>query len=364
MRRRTVLVVTPAARFGSWAWIEKALERRPDLPAVVVGYGTSETAPAHVRFLTLPALIDYGKWGPRLAERRYLALNLLYYAPIVPLAWLACLIYRPRVLLANGVNSAGFLGPLTQFGPRLLLAFHGSIENAGERWHRILRRLLTPVSLAFVNSAGSADDLAHVIDRARIEVVEHWADDVFFQVSIERRRPGRLRVLFVGRLDTEKFAQCLRVCARLGAEGVTELRAVGSGPLAADLQGAGLEHVGYVSDKRKLATLYADSDVVWAPADVTYIAIPGAEGLAAGCPLIVSATPAVFAHARAGQKVPESLLPDAVARVVDRDQEAEAVLRDWAAVGISLETRERCRAYAEERYSTANISRVAEALGA
>lgn len=356
---RPVLVLTPATRFGSWAWIEKVLAADPSRPVIVVGYGRSETASANVRFATLPPLIDYGAWGPRLAERRFLALNLLYYAPLVPIAWWIILRHRPRVLLANGVNSAAILGLLAGKHRRLLLAFHGSIGHAGQRWHGILRRVLGRVDRAFVNSEGSADDLAHVLPRERIQVIEHWADPVFFRVPVERGRHDVLRVLFVGRLDVEKFDQCLRVCKRLGEERVIQLDAVGTGPLQAGLRGPGLNHVGYVGDQRRLAELYAAADVVWAPADVTYVSIPGVEGLASGCPLIISATPAVFTHAEQGLKVPIDIVPPEVGRVVDEDGDAERTLREWAKAGIELETRRRCRAYAERRHSDRNIEPLA-----
>ncbi len=361
MNRRPLLILTPATRFGSWAWIEKALARRPEVPVVVVGYGRSKTAPPHVRFVTLPPIVDYGTWGARLAERRYLALNLLYYAPLVPLAWFVAVRHRPRVVLANGVNAAAILAPLTWFGSRLVLAYHGSIEHAGDRWHRLLRRVLAPVDLAFVNSAGSADDLAHVVDRERIEVVEHWADTVFFQTPLARPVRGPLRVLYVGRLDEEKFAQCLRVCEPLAADGTLELTAVGIGPLA-PRTGAGVRALGYVADKNRLAEIYAEADVVWAPADVTYVSIPGAEGLASGCPLVISARPAVFPHARRGLKVPRGLVPEGLGEVVDGDAEAESYLRGLARDGIDLETRARCRAYAGDRYSERNLDRVSAEL--
>lgn len=353
-----MLVVTPATRFGSWAWLEKALAARPDIQATVVSYGRSATATPNVRFVSLPPLIDYGKWSPRLAERRFLALNLLYYAPLAPLAWLVALRRRPRVAVANGVNSAALLLPLTFVGCRVVLAFHGSIEHAGPAWHRVVRRLLSRIDRAFVNSVGSADDLAHVFDRSKIVVVEHWADDVFFEVPLERSAADRLRVLFVGRLDSEKFTQCLRVCERLAAEGVVELTAVGDGPLATRLGAPGLVHAGYVGDKQELAKLYGQADVVWAAADITYVAIPGIEGLAAGCPLVVSDVPAVFTHAQAGQKVPSGLIPAEVGRVVDGEEDAEALalLRGWAAEGIPDAVRAGCRAYAFEHHTVRNLA--------
>lgn len=361
-RRSSILVLTPATRFGSWAWIEKVLTAAREIPTTVVSYGRSDAAPPEIRFVGLPALIDYGKWGPRLAERRYLALNLLYYAPLAPLAWIFGL--RSRVLVANGVNSAAILAPLTYLDKRLILAFHGSIEHAGPTWHRVLRLVLARVDTAFVNSLGSALDLGHVIGQERIVVVEHWADAVFFETPLERPGSDRLRVVFVGRLDEEKFEQCLRVCSALAAEGVVELTAYGTGPLAGRLGGAGLVHGGYVSDKSDLARAYANADVVWAAADLTYISIPGVEGLAAGCPLVVSDVPAVSSHAMSGQRVPRDLIPSSIGNVVDGeiDEEAEALLRRWSKVGIEIGQRAACRQYAEQYHSVRNLEPVLAAL--
>jgi glycosyltransferase involved in cell wall biosynthesis len=357
-----VIVVTPAARYGSWSWIEKAVARTPDVQVVVVGYGRAPAAPPNVRFVSLPSVVDYASLAPKLAQRRFLALNALYYAPLIPLAWWAVVRYRPRVLLANGVNAAMIVAPLTRLGPRLILAFHGSIEHAGPVWHRVLRRFLASVDLAFVNSRGSADDLAHVLDRCRIVTVDTWADTVFFETPLEREPSERLRVLYVGRLDDEKFAQCLRVCRRLVREQAVELTVVGTGALEEAARVAGATVVGYLSEKRELADVYAGADVVWAPADVTYLSLPGAEALAAGCPIVVSATPAVSSHAAAGLKVPRDLIPASVGRVVDADDEAEEVLRGWRASGIAIATRASCRAYAATRHSPANLEPVLDAL--
>jgi glycosyltransferase involved in cell wall biosynthesis len=361
-----VLIVSPATRFGSWAWIEKALEQHPGR-VVVVAFGRSESAPPNVHFVSLPPLVDYGRWGVKLAERRFLVLNLLYYAPLIPLAWFVVMRERPRLLVANGVFAAAILAPFATGRRRLVLAFHGAIAHAGSRWHRVLQFTLGRVDRAFVNSTGSADDLGHAMPRDRITVVEHWADQSFFDVPLDRAPSDRLRVVYVGRMDSEKaFDQCLRVCKPLAAAGIITLTAVGDGPLAGDVAGEGIENVGYVADKHRLASLYTTADVAWAAADVTYVTLPGVEALAAGCPLLIPDVPAVFTHAQAGEKVPRSLIPEDVCALVDSrsDDEATTVLRNWAAAGIAESTRERCRRYAADRYSARNIDPFVEALAA
>lgn len=355
--RRRVLVVTPATRFGSWAWIEKALELAKDVEVVVVSYGSSPSAPPNVRFVSVPAVVDYGRWGVALAERRFFLLNLLYYAPLVPVAWWAALRTRPNVLLANGVFATAILRPFRTRRRRLVLAFHGSIEHAGGFVHRVLSRLLGSVDTAFVNSSGSRDDLGLAVAPERITVIEHWADSAFFDVPLERPEADVLRVVYVGRMDSEKFTQCLRVCTELGREGVISLTTIGGGPLAEHVRGPGLTHLGYVADKHVLAAHLAAADVAWGAADVTYVTIPGVEALAAGCPLLIPDVPAVFTHADAGQKVPASIIPTEVGAVVDGEDDAEAItlLRRWASEGISPEQRRACREHARTHHSDRNI---------
>ena len=128
-------------------------------------------------------------------------------------------------------------------------------------------------------------------------VISHWADEAFFDVPLRRSATSALRVLYVGRMDSEKFTQCLRVCRSMAADGVIALTTVGSGPLAGEVEGRGMYHRGYIADKHELAAQFANADVVWGAADVTYVTLPGIEALAAGCPVIISDVPAVFTHA-------------------------------------------------------------------
>lgn len=355
--RRRVLIVTPAARFGSWAWIEKAVELAEDVEVVVVSYGSSPSAPRNVRFVSVPAIVDYGRWGVAFAQRRFFLLNLLYYAPLVPVAWWTALRFRPHVLLANGVFATAILRPFRTRRRRLVLAFHGSIEHAGGFVHRVLSRVLAAVDTAFVNSPGSRDDLALAVPQARIQVIEHWADSAFFETPLERPASDVLRVVWVGRMDSEKFTQCLRVCTQLAREGAITLTTIGGGPLAGQVQGPGLTHLGYVADKHALAAHVGAADVAWGAADVTYVTIPGVEALAAGCPLLIPDVPAVFTHADAGQKVPRSIIPLEVGAVVDGKDDAEAIvlLRRWADDGILLDQRRACREYARAHHSDRNI---------
>ena len=276
--RTRCLLVTPATKFGSWAWLDKVVRASgEDVEWLVVSYGKPSEPPPNARFVSLPTM-DYARIGRTLSARPMLALNVLYYVPLLFVAWIAGLRFRPQVAIGNGVASTMIVSPFRLLDSRVLLAFHGYLGHAGQPWRTLLRAGLRATDRAFVNSAGSAHDLGELFPADRIVTVLHWADDRFFATPLERTPRERLRVLFVGRLDGEKFAQCLRVCRTLAREGVVELWTVGGGALDPGLRHAGIEALGYVDDLDDLASIFATADVVWAPADTTYLSLPGIEG--------------------------------------------------------------------------------------
>jgi glycosyltransferase involved in cell wall biosynthesis len=364
-RRETALVVTPATQFGSWAWLEKVIAAADGtVDWIVLSYGRPDYEIEGVRFVTLPAFVEYPRVARLLSHRPLLWINALFLLPLGVLAWVCAFRFRPKVVVANGVASAAFTAPLRVLGVRILLAFHGTVGHAPMFIRHLLSVGLSMCDMAFVNSVGGRDDLALVYPAARIRVVRLWADDRFFDVPLDRPAGRLFTVLFVGRQDGEKFAQCLRVCSSLAAEGILRLVAVGHGPLADRVRGPNVEQVGYVADVDRLADVYANADIVWAAADETYLAIPGIEGLAAGCPLIVGDIPAVDVKARVGARVPRDLVMPPLGVVVDgrRDDEAFAVLRSWAATGVKLSERKRCREYARSFHSRDNLRVVVDAV--
>jgi glycosyltransferase involved in cell wall biosynthesis len=360
-----VLLVTPAMRFGSWAIIEKVIRASVDrVNWSIVSFGRPAVPIPGVQVSALPELGDYGMLSRLLARRHLLWLNALYLLPLGPLSWWVAVRRRSHIVVANGAAATLAVAPVRLLGVRIVLSWNGYIGHAGPLVRRVAGAILRLADTAIVNSTGSADDLATVLDRSRIRVVPHWADQRFFDSPLERPVGDRLEVLFVGRLDDEKFAQCLRVCRTLAGKGIVGLTAVGTGHLQGDVTGEGLRYLGYVSDLDRLAAVYHEADVVWAPADLTYVSVPGVEGLAAGCPLIVSDVPAVDAHAAVGARIPATLLPETVGVIVDGrdDRAAEEAVAALAVKGISSEQREACRAYALERHSPRNIELILEAL--
>jgi rhamnosyl/mannosyltransferase len=133
-----------------------------------------------------------------------------------------------------------------------------------------------------------------------------WAVDSAGRQLSEResRRPGGLRVLFVGQLRGYKGLHVL-LDAVTGLPGVT-LTIVGDGPLRSELVGrvaaAGLANVrliGRLSDT-ELRSAYATHEVIVLPSTTTAEAygLVLAEGMAAGCVPVASALPGVRELAR------------------------------------------------------------------
>lgn len=363
--RPRVLLLTPATRWGSWIWLQRVIaEASGDARWTVVSYGRPPEAPVGVRFVCLPA-VDYVRIGNLLSRRHFLPLNFLFFFPLAVIAWWLTLRERHDVLVGNGVFSTALLLLARRRGTRLALAFHAHVGHLSGIWAQLVRWLLPKCDMIFVNSETSRQDLLTFTDSKQIVLVPHWAEQRFFDLSIERGSNTPLRVLYVGRMDEEKFAQCLRVCRPLAEQGIIEFWTLGSGPLSKDLLNRrGCRSIGYIEDRDAVARVYGQADVVWAPADSTYLSIPGAESLAAGNPLIVSDVPAVEMRAAAGVRIPRDLVPPYIGKVVDGIDDSEAInyLRRLAKDGIATEQRTTCRAYAMSHHHPSNATLVTSQL--
>ncbi|MFN2544461.1 MAG: glycosyltransferase [Actinomycetota bacterium] len=362
---RKALILAPATRWGSWAWLERVIDASPpDVSWIVVAYGRPARRMDRVRFVTLPA-VDYARLGLKMSQRWLWPLNLVFYLPLLPIAWFQAVRHRPATLIGNGLAPTVALSPLRALGFRLVLAYHGYVGPAPAPVLGLLKSMLAACQAAFVNSRTSLDDLSRLLPRNRILMVEHWADDVFFQTSLEKPARTPPVVLCVGRLYAEKFGQCVRVCTDLAKRGYIEFVAVGEGPLAAEIAATpNCRHHTYIEDRRELAALYEEAAVVWAPADVTYLSIPGVEALAAGCPVIVTDIPAVEIKAQRGVRIPRDLVPAGIGLVVDGDddREAESAVETLVTAAQDEAVRRACREHASRHHSSANLRRLVTAM--
>jgi glycosyltransferase involved in cell wall biosynthesis len=363
-RRRTVVVVSPALRYGSWSWFEDIIASSPDTRWIVIAYGVVPSDRLlNVEWLTWK-MGDYLKIGRFATHRYFLWLNFVYVLPLAVVAWFVAWYRKADVVVGNGIAATVLLQPCRLFGQsEVWLGYHGYISWLGNASQKLMRLLLSNCSGAICNSQGSADDLGKVLPGRPVIPVQHWAADAFFLMPLAKkeRDSGRFRVLYVGRTDPEKFAQCNRVMKQFAKAGIAELSVVGSAqrePIE-----DGIRYVGYVAGREALAEYYRWADLVWAPADVDDLSRPGVEALACGRPVLVSDIPAVGGKCDGSIRIPRSLVPDGVGWVVDGmdDREVVDLLERLASTEGPLAEPIRCRTYARDQFSSDNIATIAEA---
>jgi glycosyltransferase involved in cell wall biosynthesis len=358
------MVVSPALKYGSWSWFEDIIANRPETRWIVIAYGVVPSDRlSDVEWWTWK-MGNYLKVG-RIASHRYLLwLNFLYVLPLAIVAWFVAWKRKPNVVVGNGIAVSALLRPCRLLGrSEVWLGFHGYMSSLGDASRRVMRLLLSACSGAICNSQGNADDLSKVLTDRQVIPVEHWASDAFFHFPLPaaERNSGKLRVLYVGRTDPEKFGQCDRVMRQLARSGIAELTVVGSAQRQATEDD--FRYVGYVSGRESLAEYYRWAELVWAPADVDYLSRPGVEALACGRPVLVSDIPAVDGKCDGSIRIPHSLVPDGVGWVVDGmdDRGVIDLLERLASSEDPLAEPASCRAYARERFSSDNITAIANA---
>ena len=360
-RTRTAVVVSPSLQYGSWGWFEDIIAHSPDVRWIVIAYGVAPSDRlSNVECWTWK-MGDYLEIG-RIASHRFLLwLNFVYVLPLTVVAWFVVWYRKADVVVGNGIAISALLRPCRLFRrSEIWIGYHGYISWLGNASQKLMRLLLSSCSGAVCNSQGSAFDLGKVLPGRPVIPVQHWASDTLFDIPLaeKARDLGHLRVLYVGRTDPEKFAQCNRVMRKLAQAGIAELVVVGPAQLGPAQ--SGIRYVGYISQRESLAEYYQWADVVWAPADVDYISRPGVEALACGRPVLVSDIPAVEGKCDGSIRIPRSLVPNGVGWVVDGLDDSEVVnllerlawAEDPPADPIS------CRTYALDRFSSDNIATI------
>jgi glycosyltransferase involved in cell wall biosynthesis len=355
------VVVTPALRYGSWSWFEDIMARAPEVSWTVIGYGAPPKHRASgVKFITIPSG-NYLRIG-RLASLPYLRwINFAYLLPLCVIALIVATLKRADVVVGNGIAATSLLRPCRiTAGSAVWLGYHGYISHLSPFSLGALRIAISGCTGAVCNSRGSAEDIQKILQRDRVFSIDHWAEPVFFEEDplAHERIPGRLKILFVGRTDEEKFGQCCRVAELLGSEGLASLIVVG--PPALNDSNPAVSYVGYVDSRSELRKYYDWADLTWAPADVDYLSRPGVEALASGCPVIVSDIPAVSGKSDGRVRIPRSLVPSGTGWVVDgsKDSEALQLLRKLSSEENAVGDRRICREYARAKYSVQNIDEI------
>lgn len=364
---KTVIVVSPALKYGSWGWFEDIISVKSEIHWIVVAYGKK---PLHeipnVKWICWP-FGDYLKIGKFASNKYFLWVNFIYCLPAVIVAVLISIIKKPDLVFANGLSIAILLRPFKIFlNCEIWVGYHGYSSWWSSPFHGILKKLLSTCTGIFCNSIQSKNDLAPFFDESKIWKINHWADDRFFSTELTNRRKNNneLSVLYVGRTDADKFAQCARVMKIfMNHESFTFTIA---GPKDMQHLLPKGKFVGYISDTNELANLYNSVDIVWAPADIDYLSRPGVEALASGTPVIISDIPAVSGKQDETVRIPRDLIPLDVGWVVDGvdDSEAISTLNNLYSKTGSIASPRVCREFAQKNFSSTNINLIFRLWGA
>ncbi len=361
------MIVTPNLRGGSWIFLRQLIEETyKEIEFIVLGLGQSESPPTPgTTWLALPYL-SYDISAFKLAKHP--VASILFEFPVLIMAFLMGLLYRPNLIIGNGIiATVGCLPAAKVIRSPLILSHRGLIEGFVKGgWLPLARRLLRQVDLAFVNSEASAEDLRQAFERTKVEVVPHWAEDLFFARGDREtaRRDlgfdGSFVVAFVGRIDSEKQCHILLDAVRKTRNQNMLCVFAGRGALEKQIERASKEDrrirwMGYLSDRRKLRDLYMAADIVWAYADETYLARPAVEALACGTPIVMTNIPAVLTKAEAGIVIENPLFPADLGYMVEPDAGRISKLFERLSQNPSGQqaVRRRCAEYAARNFTKA-----------
>jgi len=373
-----VLIVSPATFGGSWISLEELLAAHcKSARYVVATLGKYRTRGQCIAY-QIPYL-RYDKYG-------FIATNpargFVYQLPLTVVSTILAIVYRPKAIIGNGILTCLFALPAAKItGSSLIVSYHSLFSRQRPFTKLLARALARHFRHVFANSYGTKADIAAIIPDTKVTVVEHWANDVFFEkVDRDRVRKAlnvgnQFVVLYVGRLDREKqFDKIMRVSVLLRDREDIAFLFVGRGEFDQTIERLSricprVRYLGYICDRERLHEIYAAADIVCAYGEETYVARPGIEALASSTPIFLSARPAILLKVADGVTIPSSIIPREVGWIVDWDD----VL---GTAKMLLEIKERgtesarwdCRAYALARHSSKNlqvaIARLEECLPA
>ena len=374
-----MMIITPATTGGSWIFLHHLLEKLPsNFEIITVSLGSLDRTyrMQNRKYISIP-YFNYEKYGAFIT--RIPILNFLFELPLLAMSSFLILVFRPHVVIANGFMAAlGILLAAKMSRCKIIVSHRGYFRNyVGTLRTRIVRKLGKYFDCIFVNSEGSKNDVisimdAGVIDESRILVVNHNADEIFFQ-AIDRDEirtnlgvSDKFVVLFVGRIDLEKRTDLMiQVVDILKNDESFVFIFVGQGGLVPQilrLQDSlkNVRYMGRITDRASLRDIYVTADLVWSYADDTYLARPAVESLASGTPIIVPDEVALLLRR---DKVPAHLIPSSIGWLVNTNAQDIALrIREIKNSLITNSMRSACKNYAIEHFSPKNLQIVVEKL--
>jgi len=368
-RRTDILIITPATTGGSWTFFDGFLRRLdPSIQISVCSGQKLEKKPHKMQFFSLP-MPRYDKYG--LLINSQIAFVIAYSIPLLLLANLVMLIERPRLIIGNGFGSCYGVLPISRLAKsKMIISHHGYFARyVPESLNKLIGKLQRFVDLVVVNSATSKKDVETIISKKKLRVIEHWADQQFFQ---DRNREqlrsdlgmnGKFVIVFAGRIDREKHVPfILETAMEPSLKNDFLFYFCGTGEMAKQVQEnsnihSNIRYLDYISDRDILANLFTAADLVWAYADESYLARPAVEALACGTPILVSDKPAVIRKAMEGVKVPEELVKGIgwIIKIQDPSEAAKFLLRLKDTRILDDNLRNNCKVYARQKHDVRNL---------
>lgn len=370
VKKKTILIVTPALSGGSWISIEKILLKLDSarFRIEIIALGNSFHRVAHFIYHTIPYL-RYDKHGRITTISPLIAA--LWEFPLLVVAIFRLILKRPNLTIYNGFSLGLLLSPLSKLlGLKYsVVMYHGFIGEAQSTYVWIMRLLAQAISMVVVNSEGSRLNIISFVPSNKILVNQHFADQVFFDLPIHKRNSDDSRgftasVLYIGRLDSDKLcAALIDAIERRGERNDIKYVFCGVGQYEERIKDLmqknyNVSYEGYVSDREQLSQLYHSASVVWSYADETYLALPAIEALASGRPIIIPKYAALKEKSAKKIQIDHSLVPPDTGWLVDpfSESEVDGLITSIARDGVPQTMMINARKLALHLYSQKNLT--------
>ncbi|MCL4384847.1 MAG: glycosyltransferase family 4 protein [Cyanobacteria bacterium] len=366
---RRFMIITPAFSGGSWIIIERLLEKLAVNNDKIIILGLGKIVHKNKRFFYFSIPYPrYDRWGfiPSLNP----LIAFIWNLPLFVISVIFLLIFQPHIVISNGfipgLSISLFIKILRK---RLVIAYHGFIKSLDRVSTSVFVFINKLVDLVIVNSKGSLENLFPFLSSSKICISEHYADDLFFKGSVDHASK-RFTILYIGRLDREKLClPLIEVAERMKDDESFLFFFVGVGfyvNIIKNLEriSSNVRYLGYINDRIKLRELYNSSDVIWAFADETYLALPAIESLACGRPIIVPRIAALTSKIKQNVEINKTLVPMEIGWLVDPDNLNEILnlIIKIKEEGISKKMRKNCREYARLHYNSDNLNIIIEKI--
>jgi glycosyltransferase involved in cell wall biosynthesis len=362
--KKKILVVTPAFFGGSWICVSRILERLVDNEISIIGMGNNFLKNKKFKYFTFP-YPRYDKWGHYFANIP--SLSFIWTIPLIFVSILFFFIKRPNLIIANGFSSAMVLSFFAKiFECNVIVIHNGFIGNhLSGLTSGLVRRMIKFIDLVVVNSRGSFEDVLQIVEKSKVIVNEHYADDIFFDNFKANSSSSEFTVLYIGRLDKEKlFTPLLDIAKKLKNDIKFSFIFSGTGELQSEIEDLAksspcVKYVGYTESRSKVKELYNLSDILWTYADETYLSLPAVEALASGRPIVVPILSALPEKTIEGIEIRKDLVPEKIGWTVDTTnlKLCYKLIYSIGINGVKQSMRRDCREYAKLHYSSKNLER-------